>query len=271
MERITRNEFNELDSFDVLSNRIKYLDSKYLLKYSKRNSLEYLEFLVSLNEYNLPNLLFPKEIFEILENDDSINYAIKIKRLKRHNSLIDEKYKKYSTSDILKIYKGIMLSLKSIHELGLIQLDVANRNILIKNKNHFLFDWDTSLIFKDNILLTYNPNITDYVLNYSNKRVLLDEDNYFLKSDFVNEDKAVLLYTLFRVLDNCSFRYIGIDDSISGKYLLKTINSLNLPKEIYEKIYSYFILKEEIDNNYYFEDVFDFLIENDYKRKIKKP
>lgn len=268
MERITRKEFNSLENYNSYKNNIKYLDSKYLIKVCKRNSLDYLEFLVSLHDLSLPNLLFPNDIFEIID-DDSSTYAIKIKFLRGYNSLNSINFNKYTVEDILKLYKSILLSLKTIHELGLVQLDVANRNILIKNKNYFLFDWDTSLIFKENRLLTYNPLETNYSLNYNGKQIDLSKESYIYKEDFYNEDKANMLYILLRVLDNKSFNNLGFDVGMKEKYVIKTLNNLNFPLNIYDYLYNYLVLKEPISNVDYFEDVLDYLIEDKYKL-IKK-
>lgn len=270
MESISRKDFRSLQSIDDFWAFIKIYENKYVLKECKHNSLEYLEFLVSLNDLNIPNVLFPSEIIEIKYEDGTSRYAIKEKYLKRYNQLRSKKISKYSTKDILNIYKDLLVALKKINELGLIHYDIANRNIMVKNKYAYFFDFDCSFIFKENDLVGYNDLYKLFNSSYEKNIFDVKDTNIDLKDILINEDKALLLAILLRVLQNNSFIDLGLDRELSEKYLRKTINSLDLPKEINDKFLSYYVDRVKVDKNDYFIDELNYLIENDYNILKKK-
>lgn len=225
-----------------------FSDDKTLIKYS---SLPY-DIWIRIKGKNLPFLNTPEKVVNLNYYSEKTKTRSKVTLpyLNDYSTFYSEKYtKKMDTLEILKLFKKHINLVQKMHNSNIIHNDLWANNIMINSELDIKFIDFESIIIDDFIseeARCFNKyrnnlgiNIKEYGIFDDKKNILNMYLNYLKNGDFkINSNR-------------------GVD-----------IESLSLPLEIKKEIEEYIIYNKVPKTNYYFLDIIDELINNDYKSKI---
>lgn len=243
MESLDYSLINSSNLFSQSNDFLYYYNNMDTLLKLVPNSVEYYS---RLREKNLDHCNLPIDIYEVnsafISSDRlgrECKCAITIPLLVDYvNMDVCDAFLNMRTTDMLKLLKKQMLSLKSIHNNKVYHGDISSMNILMNQKLDYQFiDFDLGSV--DSCISVLN--------------VYKDDPDNFTRN-MTNCDKLDLLFIYLK-------RLLGIKQSCGIE--CERLKYLFMPEKIIDLIVKYAKYKN-IPNDYYFIDIIDYLIESKY-------
>lgn len=262
MEIISTEVFINLPALDD-NPRVRLMDGNVIKLCNPK-----IEFLTELSKYKIQHFSTPESILEEQLMNCRVGYLTKSKYFNNYIALSELDFSKYSSKDLLILFKNIFSSLKEANSVGLFVNDIHYNNILINpdNLDYQFFDFDMSLILKNDEILRENEDVYEEImLQHEKKRCFSQYPNDNIKENLILEENHYMLYTLMALLHDRNL--ISCEELTAMLYLSK---ELKLPKCIDEKLNYAYTYKLGFEPDDYFEQDFDYLINSGYTiKKVK--
>ncbi len=262
MKYIFAKSFDKLKVFEDECTRLRFLDSKHLMKKIDAGCLETVK---ELQKKMIDKVVLPDEVYKVLfTNSTKEVYAYREEYQEGFDPLTAFTWYEagFSDREILEFYKNMLLGLQNMHQNGVWSGDIWPANILMNDCLDYRFiDFENGLTD-----LRENPTMFDGSLFLHNYEKKMLDSTYSLYGQLELSDKMSLWNNILYSMKYGTF----LDKRDIAPVPVPLLESFEFPNSIEKELTTYMRFEDVLSTGDYMLEELDTLIQKEYKLPYRK-